>query len=64
LYGLNYHVVPILVLEKIIASHILINKNYYEVADLELKLTLTKIAYQDALKPNYTQPAIEKYVIT
>ena len=46
-YGLNYHTVPINFFKKFIANEILDNKNYFEVADLEMKLILKKIGYED-----------------
>jgi tetratricopeptide (TPR) repeat protein len=51
-------------MQKIMASHILANKNYYEVVDLEMKLNLRKMGYEDPLKPNFTQPNFEKYTLT
>lgn len=53
-YGLNYHAVPVLAFQKILASEIMHNKNYEDVAELEMKLTLKKAKYYDSQKPNST----------
>lgn len=36
------------------ANEIIGNKNYYEVSDLELKLTFRKVGYKDTQKPSLT----------